>query len=253
MTKRTWTEVPLPTGRITIPKWIKAFEVDWMKQYHNAPGLHYLTDGEPEWCLWQEVSHGVFRRVTSCGVLEEFFVHKGRRASLMVPVGADTRHYNLLAVGTVYQQTEQQEGFGGRSFWIKTYEGWVELRGPWHGRHTSGWEPIVTTRWEDVLKQREKWKYKQCFRQDVKWSNGRPTWMRASGCFGHYIGPETLAKLIAHFQPHMRLAEVRTFYQNEGPRISYEPFLPQWGGPKTVILEERWQAKNYSMHFEGMN
>lgn len=100
------------------------------------------------------------------------------------------------------------------------------LRGPWFGSQPPDVQPVAYVDMSEIRKRRDR--------------RPRP-WHQETFGFGLFLTHELIVRLLARFQPHLRIAKIEGGYLRKfGPRI--EPVKPEWDAPKFVIHERERQA-----------
>lgn len=249
----TWEEIDRPAGPQQIPSWCKDVHIQWMDGYSNPPDALVKTVGE----VWTDK---VFRKDGKRYIAE----HPDGRGEMHVHDGAiitDTVHVFRSADGTIRQGnrfgpewgdqpgfgtihngirsghepgewidvpmlcTTQQDGYGGRHFWIKLDDGRdLILRGPWHCGAPAGYRAITTVDM-DYAKQHGI-------------SGRRSPWWKNLGCFGLALREDVYIAVLSRFVAHLPLARVTYDYGT-----SIEPFKPEWGEPKRFWMEHQRIAR----------
>src|ERR1700733_608962 len=215
--KSTYEFIDMPVGPQPIPEWVRDMAVDWVDQYSNPPRLAIKERGNAhEWPdkVWTRPRAGCFAALSGDG-----------RADFLQHGGSIFEEDGELV-------TARQEGFAGRSFKVLMGPGdafanrWISLRGPWFGWHLTGYQQVTTV--DEKLAS------------DLFWTKrGHPWWARG-GCFGLWLSEDLIIRLLARYQPHLRVARVR---EHIGGKIfeSIQPLKPEWDEPKAWIMERERQ------------
>lgn len=210
----SWEFVDLPEGPQPLPVWARDLAVNWMDGYGNAPTFTvkvpsydvHTWDGQ----VWYRTANGLY-----------FTKHEDGRACFHSHGGSVSRNDDGVL------QTTQQQGYAGRHFTIKMADDsefpseTLILRGPWHGPTLPGFMGVTTV--DAKLATDRFWQ-----------RHGRP-WHERGGCFGLTIAEDTLVRLFARFQPHLRLARVTYHWWKHGYFL--EPLKPEWNAPKDWMWE----------------
>lgn len=222
-----WRVIEMPVGRTEIPEWAKGLHIDWCSGVANAPRFLLKTDrniGEWEPQIYEKVGADMYLTESGDGRAKAHY-HNGAvrltklRAPRHSPYVKDRPEVEVMA-------TTKQNGYGGSRFWIKTREGDLVLRGPWHGGPPPGYVEVTVI---DMTSQYNKPNPRR----------PRP-WYRNGGTFGTCISEELLVKLIARYQPHVEVIQIERAY---GVRIEVKK--AEWHAPKIVMYEEeRMRAVN---------
>lgn len=215
--KISWEEVPLPTGNIEVPDWVKDVHVKWMFGYANNP---------------------TFLLKTTCDIGDwpnQRFRKEGK--GLYIAESGDGRavaHYHDGAIASHEWQgkkadvTTKQEGYGGRAFELTMEDGSTRiLRGPWHGSPPPGYVDVT---WVDMSRHQ----------QDPTGYYAKKPWWARNAVFGAVIAYDLLLRIVAKFTPHLRMALI---HQPWGD--SLQPYDVRWGAPKCIVEEiERQKARD---------
>jgi hypothetical protein len=213
-TEPTFTWIEPPIGPQPLPAWAKGVEIEWMGHFCNPPHLKVKTVGSPmpEGVLWHKDGARYWRRSPE-GFHEE------------------NSHAGSLTWSQVDEAwlTSRDDGYGGRCWRIRMApEGQFEppfdvvlLRGPWNGDYPADCDAVA---YFDMRKRYG--------RAD---SRPRP-WHKETFTGGVYMTHDLIVRLLARFQPHLRIARV----EHHG-RVRIEPVKPEWDAPKFVIIERERQ------------
>jgi len=212
-----------------------AFDGEWLYEYDKGRKLYIAeSEGRVKWHshndLLSEIDY------------ETKFLEWGKKAN-------GTPDYNVRIAETEKRwATSQSEGYGGRHFPITMKDGRkAVLRGPWHTKCPPGYQEITTyereltpeekfarcegqfplrhmqmveidgkyqdfpvfyTNWEEPMKLWSHW-WKRHVESQKRWR--RAPRYQLTGCFGLAITYELLAKIVARYQPHLRLAMVKRY------------------------------------------
>lgn len=231
--------VDLPVGPQPLPGWCTGLKVEWSDGYGNIPTICLKTNSDArDWPDKRFVFEGdcYYRAYSDDGRLEQH-AHSGQLS------WSDSQQAWVSA---------RSEGYGGSSFHIKMQpylrvmrEGkkkfnifdreWAEwkdtyffqpgcdkviLVGPWHVGAPKGYIEVayVDTSRPDIYRVARRWHDRTA---------------RA----GLYITDDLWLRLIARFQPTLRIA--RTIYGWSGADGILEPVREDWNEPKHWMLQAR--------------
>lgn len=237
-----WEPLEMPQWPFDLPEWVKDCRVDWMVGYSNRPKLYVLCDErvyEGEWLYEYFPKQKAYiaklddrlRIHYHSELLSEIdheieFVGWGQGPGIHGKTpGFGERLRKTMKVWA----TGKSQGYGGRGFQIKMADGRdALLRGPWHGCPPTGYQEVTIV--EDRLKgKRPKWVHPN--RRKWMRENGIGDKWDQSGTFGIEFTDELVMKLLARFQPHLRLAKVRMYgMEFIEPRIAGQ-------APKNLVIE----------------
>ncbi|NEV75606.1 hypothetical protein DYI24_00745 [Rhodopseudomonas sp. BR0C11] len=219
-----WIERPV--GPQPIPKWCTGAVIDWIDGYSNAPAMKIKTSENP--CQWPDKAwiyegDGVWRAYSDDGRVEQH-VHKGSltwddaKQAWLTPQqrGYAGRHFEIqMKYGSTFEQHGQRITFTRDR---RT----VILRGPWHTGGPKGYIGVVFYDTSNPYNEREH------FRPRTR--HWRP-WHRRTLCFGLMISVELWLRIIARYQPTVRVARC-----DYGSYRTLEPVREDWDEPKRWAL-----------------
>lgn len=267
-TPTSWEIIERPEGPQPIPEWCKDAAIDWMEGYANRPSIHLkVTDGAREWngVPWKKIGDryvlehwdGRVRQYGHDGAVFKQKLRRWRRfdgtihqylpqGDLGKHVASTDPNYKFDAndyscwpdrkgewVDVEMRATTKQQGFGGSEIELMMDDGVVTvLRGPWHIGAPAGFTE-VTVHDHGKLPQKYMLKHK------MKW------WQRG-GSFGFFIRTDVIVAILARFQPHLELAELR----RDGFSPWVEPVQPNDGLPKTIAQDIRWKLQSIEREIE---
>jgi hypothetical protein len=223
-----WVEIPMETDTHDLPPWLLGLHIDWAMQYWNAPYVKFKVacNPMPEEVLWEQGPGG------------RWFREYGYVMEQLWNGGALTQMENGE------WETTKTDGHGGRTTTIKLKDGrTVHLRGSWFGGVQDNWSEMTIVDMSDKyvkMDQRQgkdKWEIWPGSGNFKHVNRKAKAWYKSGGTYGLYVSDELRIKAISRFQPHVRLALVRVFDKPGG--IFVEPFLDEWGMPKTAWLEKQ--------------
>lgn len=212
----SWTWASVPIGPQQLPPWARGLHIEWFDQYCNPPSCVLKTDREiTQWPdkLWEDEGGGYYRARHDDGRLDQL-VHKG--------------HLTWDGATGAYLTTKQQ-GFAGSSFEIRLRDGRrVVLRGPWATSMPDGFSEV------SHVDPKASWRGRRPASghgsKTMRWH--RPWWNRTA-IGGVAISNDLLIRLLARFQPHLRIALVTRYGQ-----VRAEPLKPEWSAPKGLTEED---------------
>ncbi len=220
----TWTPFERPSGRGPLPAWIKDVHINWNMNYCNAPDFWFFcTHDIGGWPgqTWKREG-GFYRAYHPDGYVEQH-AHDGpvRPTKLKAWRNADGTMSQYRGsdggewVEAEFPATTQQDGYGGRHYWLKMEDGTdLCLRGPWWRGNPEGYDAVSV-----VIP-----KYSGCRRA------GEGPWhVGCTPTYGLLFKQELIAAILARFQAHLPLALVT---QRGHTRL--EPYREEWGKPKGV-------------------
>lgn len=242
LTERTkpsesYTWIDLPVGRQPLPAWCTGLEVGWADGYGNIPGVCLRTNTDArEWKDKRFVFEGecYYRACSDDGRLEQH-AHSGQltwRDDREAWVSTQDAGYGGAAWSILMQPYLKVERQGKKrwnryddwSDWKDTYffqpgRNRVILCGPWHVGAPAGYIEVsyVDTSRPDVYRNRR--------------------WHDRTARAGLYITEDLWLRLIARFQPTVRVA--RCIYGWSGPEGILEPVREDWDEPKHWMLQKR--------------
>ena len=221
----TWEPFERPIGRVDLPDWIRDVHVNWYDGFANGPDFWFrVTRDIGDWPgkVWRK--EGQFYRAYHPDGFVEQHAHGGTVTPTKMKAWRSNdgtlSQYKAGAAGewveAEFNATTQQDGYGGRHFWLKMEDGTnLVLRGPWNTAPPDGYEPasIVTPKYDGTRRE------------------GRPWYRGCTPCFGLAFKRELVAAIFARFQAHLPLALVTQY-----GRARLEPYKDEWGRPKGIHL-----------------
>lgn len=232
--------VDLPVGPQPLPKWCTGLVVGWSEGYGNIPGVCLKTNTDAR--DWTDkrfvVEDGHYYRARSGdGRLEQHF-HSGqlhwqddRQAWVSTPdEGYGGAHWEIMMRQYLKVEREGKKRwnrFDPWSEWKDTYyfqpgRDKVILIGPWHVGAPKGYIEVsyVDTSQHDLY--------------------GYRRWHDRTARAGLYITEDLWLRLIARFQPTVRVA--RCFYGWSAPEGILEPVRETWTEPKAWTMAANRRA-----------
>ena len=233
---KSWKRRSAPTPPFSVPAWCRDAHIDWMDSFSNFPQLQLRLNYDPLEAagistaniddlkpMWHQPKPGVF--VAQADGMGSVHYHSG----------AISKRYRKLYINDECQErfmlaTTQQEGFAGRSFFIRMAEDegelsgqLLELRGPWHGGSPIGFVEVhcrLATAERDARDREFARKYPR--------GEHPERWYNLGGfTFGWYVGEITLLNIFAEKMPEIEWADV-----DHGNWKRLEPIDPRTGCPK---------------------
>ena len=230
--------VDLPVGPQPIPDWCTGLAIGWADGYGNIPGVCLKTNTEAlNWPDKRFVFEGdrYYRAYSDDGRLEQH-AHSGqlswqndRQAWVSTPdEGYGGSSWEIMM--KPYRKVERE----GKKRW-SCYDKWsdwkdtyffqpgrdkVILVGPWHVGAPTGYIEVS---------------YVDTSRPDLYWKRGR-RWYDRTARAGLYITDELWLRLIARYQPTLRVA--RCFYGWSSPEGLLEPVREDWDEPKAWAIRK---------------
>lgn len=238
-----WIE--LPVGPQPLPDWCKGVQVGWHEGYGNIPGICLKTNTDArEWPDKRFVFEGdcYYRARSDDGRLEQH-AHSGQlswqddwQAWVSIPdEGYGGAHWEIMMRPYLRVAREGKKKFNR---FDREWAGWKDtyffqpgrdkmiLVGPWHVGAPTGYIEVsyVDTSQHDLY--------------------GYRRWSDRTARAGLYITEDLWLRLIARFQPHLRVA--RCFYGWSGPEGILEPVREMWTEPKawTMAATRRAMQEN---------
>ena len=252
--EKWWRPISIPTGPQELPAWAKGAHVDFRDGWGNFPEIQLRLGYDPlevngAWAskpedikpVWHRPKPGVY--VAVCEGLASVHYHNGQVGHHIRQQGYERRgdgsvDFNrpIMAPSKVLCTTKQ-EGYAGRSFFIRMAEDevfWpgqlIELRGPWHGEAPAGFIEVYCHVNSDKDEHEREYR-----KQHLKHLGpDRCKWWKLQMSFGWYVEQETFFKILAHYQPQIRWAEV-----DHGNWIRLEPIDPRTGCPKGFTPDQK--------------
>lgn len=229
-----WEWVTMPEGPQPIPGWAKGLHVDWMDGFMNSPSITLKTNTDlRDWGAKRfEKAGSRFMARHSDGRAEVYY-HAG--AIRMEELQRWNHHAKVMEKYQAFATT-QQSGFGGHHYPLEIgpvtdrseLRGQtVVLRGPWHGGCPAGYAEAA---YRDVSRPPSRARPGSQF-----W---RP-WHQQVAIGGLYLTNDLFLRLLARFQPHLRVAAVT----RGGIFDRLEPVRGDWDAPKAWIYEREHQAR----------
>lgn len=217
--------VALPLGKQLLPAWVRGAYIEWMNGVANAPEIRLKVRGDAmQWPDKRFAKEGKQAYVARhADGRAEMYLHAGQVSMVEL---CDDRLVGSMPYAELpkisVRATTQQDGFGGRNFWLTMNDGEpLVLRGPWHGGAPPGYVEVHTVDMESA------------YNQENKWNKARPWYLR-SATFGTFITEELFLRIVATYCPHVHIARVQHTY---GMRL--EPYRPEWDSLKyDVYLAE---------------
>lgn len=261
-----WEPIDLPTGKQSLPEWVKGAHVDWMDGAMNAPAVKLKTIGDARnWDdkRWSKEDSATYIARSDDGRAEVLY-HDGpvtRMATWRVFDGDKpvTYHWSVPEqrnLGESWEEAAQRAGEAHlekcrhfREMYpsdkparddrivIKSLDVTTKQSGFGGDGYllsmTDGSERLLRGPWHGGAPTG----YVEVTGLAVssepsKWESVRP-WYKRGGYAGLYITEDLFLRIIARFCPHVGMARVHHSY---GPRI--EPFRVEWGMVKSEIYEQ---------------
>jgi hypothetical protein len=230
--------VDLPVGPQPLPSWCTGVAAGWADGYGNIPGICLKTNTEArEWADKRFVFEGdcYYRAYSDDGRLEQH-AHSGQLSwqddrqawvsSRSDGYGGSSWEIMMRPYLRVAREGKKKFNMFDREWtdWRDTYffqpgRDKVILVGPWHVGAPRGYIEVsyVDTSKPDIY----------CHRR----------WHDRTARAGLYITEDLWLRLIARFQPTLRVA--RTFYGWSGPEGILEPVREDWDEPKHWMLNRQ--------------
>lgn len=234
-----WVE--LPVGPQPLPDWCKGVAVGWSEGYGNIPGICLKTNTDArEWKDKRFVfEDGAYYRAYSGDGRLEQHCHSGQLSwqnDRQAWVSTPSEGYGGAPWKIMMRPYLRVERAGKKKFNIFDRE-WVEwkdtyffqpgrdkviLVGSWHVGAPAGYIEVsyVDTSQHDIYRHRR--------------------WSDRTARAGLYITEDLWLRLIARFQPHLRVA--RCFYGWNAPEGILEPVREMWTQPKAWTMAANRRA-----------
>lgn len=216
-----WTDIEMPVGKQSLPRWVCGAHVDWMNGACNSPDVTLKIRGSA--CGWTDQRwhrEGEMYIARHEDGRAEVHYHKG---AVSIVELKDERligtmpHKDLPTIKV--RATTQQDGYAGRHIWLTMDDGEpLVLRGPWHGGAPSGYVEVYTV---DMDYSGNK--------NPDRWNRAR-RWFKRSKTYGLYITEDLFFRIVARYCPHVCIARVNHSY---GSRV--DVYRAEWGMPKEFI------------------
>lgn len=212
--------VNLPVGRQPLPEWVKGLHVDWADLYVNPPGIRLKTTGDVHrWPgqVWSfDAAKGLYWTEHEDGRRREYWHHP-----LQFREHTFWDRTARLSRPTMRWVTSRSEGLGGDQIAVDMDDGREAiLWGPWCGRTPIGFNgtACIGPNPRPICGPGSRTR---------RWNN---PWHRQVGFGGVFVSDDLLLRLIARFEPTLRVARV------DG---RLEPVREDWSGPKAWMQARR--------------
>lgn len=212
----TFTIIPPPTEKPSLPEWVAGARIDWHEGYSNSPTIQLECHDWPRWGQQIFTHVGDFYIAEHVDGLVITYKHDGKISIQNIPVWVSNNgDENLLPPrdnprsGSWQERprlcTSQQRGFGGSHIPITLDDGReLVLRGPWSAGNPTGYQ------------------------ESALYKVGEQTGIAQA------MSHSLLTRSMQVYMPEIELAEVR--YGHGG--VYVEPIHPDWGHlPKMVLAE----------------
>ena len=253
----TWSDVPLFTGRQTLPPWIKDVHIDWMEEYANAPHIRFKVTGDLyRWPgqVWEKEGDAYFTKhedgrmrvyyhngaVSECGAWRTMLDSKQETYAWIFANCLPGETGNEAALRAANAHLENVNKFDPERASRRV----LETRAVQATTKQGGFGGdcyFLTMKDGSEIGLRGPWSggplpgYVEVVTHDIEHAY-HPTrqWYQNCGLAGLCVTEELFIKIISHYCPEIRLARI-----NKGYGIRLEPYKAEWNMPKSFYLESK--------------